>query len=993
VRGQFYDYIQYTTEDGLPTNYVYGVVEDLDGQIWAYTEKGICKFDGYEFKTYGLEEGLPSIDVVDAQVDSTGRIWLWLFNGKPAYIKDDSVHLLRQLPNVQRLFMVDGIAYYLYPSLTQSIMKNDTILSSNIFHITESEYLTLAHLLKPYYSDWTHYSAIALSTSDSIEYYQTALNVTFFFDEFFNVTYLLDGNDNILYDLTTDNVISKKLSKDTLLSLSYPYTHQLVNNEFHLINISNGVIEIFQNELNPEFKSGLNSHFKKSTISFFRRDDFPWGQRFIEFTSSKIVDTVPISPELYQFRGLSMFRDSRNNLWMGTRQGGLIFIPHQYQQTKKMHVKHQLDRTFERILPIGNHVLLTITDNFSVYILEKGRLNLVSSPLAAYDIEGGYKNIGRHKTSASTSDGALLHANEFLYITLKDGQLLQHYLDLKEDQIFTANQMTYNEREHSMYVQAHQEWARIDLRTFEGSMLETPCDYVYHLFFSKDNESTGYVCDSFFRIDSPAINVKLPFTSGSISDVHWWDHKLYFATQEYGLYRYGLSDSTWSHTLDNISISKLKKVDDNTFIAATNQGVYDINWEDSSADIKSKYDVSIGLGSNEIYDVYLADSIIYVANNNGFYTIDLDMPTIKNNQMGVLKITDIMAAHRRLDHTQFEHERSHNENDLSFTYHLRSYNSAGSQKYFTRLKPIQQEWQETKERSVSYLDLRPEKYIFELMARDVNGNTYIHEPITIMIKPPFWMTWWFWCATILLFGYAIYRILDYRRKRQLTILAHEQSVNQRLTELKLEALKSQMNPHFIFNALGSIQYYIQIQNVDKADYYLAKFALLIRKYLDASREKLISLEEESELLSMYLELEEMRLDYEFTWSVKAEDGIDTEHIFIPTMVIQPFVENAILHGIKHRHDDQGFVRVIFKTLANGLLCIVEDNGVGMQHDSTAFNKAHKSSGMRMVEEKIAILSNSNQGDISISKSVLYPGNGNHPGTKIMINFKDINYED
>ena len=338
---------------------------------------------------------------------------------------------------------------------------------------------------------------------------------------------------------------------------------------------------------------------------------------------------------------------------------------------------------------------------------------------------------------------------------------------------------------------------------------------------------------------------------------------------------------------------------------------------------------------------------------------------------------------------------NHKDYHLTINFAALEYYRLDKIKYLYKLEGFDEDWMKANEiPSATYTNLEHGTYTFRVKAAN-NDGVWNDEgrQLVIFITPPFWMTWWFWCATILLFGYAIYRILDYRRKRQLTILAHEQSVNQRLTELKLEALKSQMNPHFIFNALGSIQYYIQIQNVDKADYYLAKFALLIRKYLDASREKLISLEEESELLSMYLELEEMRLDYEFTWSVKAEDGIDTEHLFIPTMVIQPFVENAILHGIKHRHDDQGFVRIIFKTLANGLLCIVEDNGVGMQHDSTAFNKAHKSSGMRMVEEKIAILSNSNQGDISISKSALHPENGNHPGMKIMINFKDINYED
>lgn len=189
--------------------------------------------------------------------------------------------------------------------------------------------------------------------------------------------------------------------------------------------------------------------------------------------------------------------------------------------------------------------------------------------------------------------------------------------------------------------------------------------------------------------------------------------------------------------------------------------------------------------------------------------------------------------------------------------------------------------------------------------------------------------------------------------------------NKNLAELELTALRAQMNPHFIFNALGSIQYFIQTQDTDKADSYLSDFAMLIRIILESSKSKFISLAEEIKFLRLYTRLEKMRFEDRFSYELKIDKEVDM-HKPIPPMIIQPFVENAINHGIYNLKVKKGRLLIYFQYVnPDELIIKIRDNGVGRAKASRMKKSLHNSRGTELVSTRVETINKQNEIKINV----------------------------
>ena len=223
--------------------------------------------------------------------------------------------------------------------------------------------------------------------------------------------------------------------------------------------------------------------------------------------------------------------------------------------------------------------------------------------------------------------------------------------------------------------------------------------------------------------------------------------------------------------------------------------------------------------------------------------------------------------------------------------------------------------------------------------------------IQIRVPPPFWLSTWFLILMVFIGIAAIALFIHLRTK----IISNR--FKQRQVELELSALRSQMNPHFIFNSLNSIQYYI-LQKEPKAAYtYLTKFSALMRMILQNSRQRFISLAAEKEWLLLYLELEKLRMENQLEYSISIADDINANAIMVPTMLVQPYVENAIIHGLLPKDTDRQ-LHVRFTLRNNFLHCEIEDNGIGRKESqllNAKRNKKHTSSGMKITQERLEIL--------------------------------------
>ena len=209
----------------------------------------------------------------------------------------------------------------------------------------------------------------------------------------------------------------------------------------------------------------------------------------------------------------------------------------------------------------------------------------------------------------------------------------------------------------------------------------------------------------------------------------------------------------------------------------------------------------------------------------------------------------------------------------------------------------------------------------------------------------------------------------------------------KMTEVEMQALRAQMNPHFIFNCLNSINRYIVKSDQTTASLYLTKFAKLIRLILDNSNSKNVILTNELEALKLYIEMEALRFDKKFTYEVKVEDGLSTDSVDVPPLIIQPYVENAIWHGLLHK-ETGGQLSVRVSMAGDSLLkCVIEDNGVGREKAKELKSKtatSRKSLGMQLTEHRLSLLNKHAELNASIEIIDMSNGHGEASGTRVIL---------
>jgi hypothetical protein len=317
-----------------------------------------------------------------------------------------------------------------------------------------------------------------------------------------------------------------------------------------------------------------------------------------------------------------------------------------------------------------------------------------------------------------------------------------------------------------------------------------------------------------------------------------------------------------------------------------------------------------------------------------------------------------------------------------------SYRSAGMTKYNYKMDGIDPEWNTTGYRSVQYPSLPPGDYAFSVYAVAADGIRSL-QPATVhfTVFPPWYRTWWFVLGSIIVSG-SLVTFLIYRRLRQIRLREGEKTeLNRRAADMELKALRAQMNPHFIFNAMNSIQNFIIRNESESAHRYLSKFSKLIRNVLDNSKNKLVPLEQELETLELYLELESLRFEHKFTYAFIIDPSIDMNFAEIPSMLIQPYVENAIWHGLLHRPEN-GKITISMTLTENDIIrCMIEDNGVGRRRSQELKKnmvRTHKSVGMEVTRERLEIINKTSNSDLSVHVTDLYDDAGNPCGTRVII---------
>jgi ligand-binding sensor domain-containing protein len=282
--------------------------------------------------------------------------------------------------------------------------------------------------------------------------------------------------------------------------------------------------------------------------------------------------------------------------------------------------------------------------------------------------------------------------------------------------------------------------------------------------------------------------------------------------------------------------------------------------------------------------------------------------------------------------------------------------------YAYRLVQYDKDWVISNSRNfASYTGVKGGNYQFEVKARykDDKADAWSQVAVlTISIAPPFWETWWFRSLVVLLVIAAIVLVVKLREKRLVKEQKVKSEFRERISSSEMKALRAQMNPHFLYNSLNAIRLFVLQNDSDNAEKYLVKFARLMRLILDNSRQDWVNLGSEIEQLQLYLELEQLRFDNKFYFSVQVDPSLHRENTSVPPMIIQPYIENSILHGIAHKAG-KGMITVTIQPSNGHLECVVDDNGVGrikaMEFSSRKLT-SHKSVGLRVTQERLQLIS-------------------------------------
>lgn len=334
---------------------------------------------------------------------------------------------------------------------------------------------------------------------------------------------------------------------------------------------------------------------------------------------------------------------------------------------------------------------------------------------------------------------------------------------------------------------------------------------------------------------------------------------------------------------------------------------------------------------------------------------------------------------------QNEINLNYKQNFFSCEVSVIDFEDSKNKKLLHKLEGLDKDWQEADTRRfISYSNLKPGHYTLLVKAQNVNAVAFT---LSINITPPFWQTWWFYFLVALAIIATVVGLYRFR----ISLIKKEEAIktlfNKRMAEVEMKALKAQMNPHFIFNSLNSINKYILKNDSEKASTYLTKFAKLIRLILDNSEQNTVTLESELKLITLYIEIEMLRFNNMFTYAIDVANDINIDSIQIPPMLIQPYIENAIWHGLLHK-DTAGHLSIqIHQSQKNIIEIIVQDDGIGRIKAAELKSKSalhSKSFGTKITDDRIH-LANIHLGISAGVKIIdLYNENNVAIGTKVVL---------
>jgi ligand-binding sensor domain-containing protein/anti-sigma regulatory factor (Ser/Thr protein kinase) len=324
---------------------------------------------------------------------------------------------------------------------------------------------------------------------------------------------------------------------------------------------------------------------------------------------------------------------------------------------------------------------------------------------------------------------------------------------------------------------------------------------------------------------------------------------------------------------------------------------------------------------------------------------------------------------------------NHRQNFITLQFAVNNFSNHNKNQFSYRMRGLNDQWIYCgNNNTVSYTSLPPGHYRFQLRAANSDGKwSNGITTLALTILPPWWQAWWFRVSALITIG----GILTWLMRRRVSTIRHEADLKHRIVETEMMALRAQMNPHFIFNCINSIDALILSNDKYHATMYLNKFAKLLRNILDSSKQNMVTLAKDLETLQLYIDLEQLREENKFTAHIEAEDVLLQDDFKVPPLIVQPYVENAIIHGLKHRADNNGRLLIKVSKRQDHIEYMIEDNGVGRSASKNGMRKG-ASYGMQMSGDRVKYFNNEENASVVVTD---LKKDGEPAGTKVQVLLK------
>lgn len=924
---------QFTVDNGLPSNETYHIVQDSTGYLWIATANGVSRFNGYNFQNFGLNEGLVESAIHEIYIDYKGRIWFISSSGRLTYYESGKIkqfdynhrlndYIAQSRGTFKKSFYVDSLdnVYISFRGIGRIVISAEGIVTEP----NENQEVTIV--------------------VDKLPSGQLLVSNRLIFESQYND----------LEELKKKFMFSIRLSNDT-----FNVQNTTVRSPFHF-----NIIEESPNKLILSNEGRVMKVENRNIISYH---DFGYEVIWTSLEPNKNLWVAPIEGGVHRlYKGhfdhpnnlfildkhqiSSVEKDHENGYWFTSLSDGVFYVPNINILTYSEDSGLPSDR-INAVFANRNGIFIGNEQGVVSQIRNQSIINHTIRVDSLGDLPIRFLGIDSTDSRVWIGSNTHLHSLEennqikHYFHSIRNGSSPRDMIPALDGGYWIASSWGIRKFDGKTFVYS----SRLDSE-FSGVVNSVYEDSTRTLWMATNNGVWKY-SDNIFEYLGEKHSL---FAESASCIAKTIDNKLLIATKGRGLLVFDGINLWQISENEGIASNYINKI----FVAnsgiwlATNNGVSWIKGNLNGEYTVTNINTSHGLPTNETNSIFVRGEQTYVSTTKGLALINsaLINPNIVEPKCIVIGIRvngEEVGVHNK------PIEFDYGDNTIEINYVGFAFKNLGRIQYRHMFDSPDAKWVTTNTPTATFTNLSPGRYTFLVQAQNSDGTWGKSAQVTFRVKPAFWQTYWFIITLTLAFTLLIFLIY---RMRISSIKKRNDLINN-LNIYKQKSLRQQMNPHFIFNTLNSIQLYILEKDHISSHKYLTKFAKLMRLILDNSQVSSVALKDELEALRLYLELESLRLSGKFEYFIEVENDTLLE-CKVPTLLIQPFVENSIWHGIMLKSKQEGWVKVSITGDNDFIICTIEDNGVGRksaQEIRSNKDPERKSLGFKITAQRIDLL--------------------------------------